>query len=150
MVSKSLSVFADLLNVLLQTHSQSLFLFRLTSHKLRWWAGIYCGSAEMAIIGTVLWALHPALWSQYDLCRMGGAQWLISWPGRTTTPPLARAYGAACPMDSCVGNTHPLCVVCLCVCVWTLLFSFGHLSGMSSFSYAAPCPVVLLLHCCLY
>ena len=50
--------------------------------------------------------------------RDGEAHWLISWPGSTTTPPLAGAYGAACPMDSCVCNTHPrCCLLCACRCV---------------------------------
>ncbi|CAB1451615.1 unnamed protein product [Pleuronectes platessa] len=51
---------------------QPLSLFHLTSHELSRRAGIHCGSAEMAIIGMVLWVLHPALWSHDDLCRMGG------------------------------------------------------------------------------
>lgn len=94
-----------------------LSLFLLTFHHLRWWTGINYTSAEMVIIGTALWTLHPALWSWDDLYRReggrgGGALWLISWPGRTTTLPLARAYGAACPMDSCNRSTCP-CSICV-------------------------------------
>lgn len=51
-------------------------------------------------------------WPLQEGGRGGGALWLISWPGRTTTLPLARAYGAACPMDSCNRSTCP-CSICV-------------------------------------
>lgn len=64
---------------------------------------------------------------------------MISQPGRTTTPPLAGAYGAACSMDSCVDNTYPQCVPALCahVCAHEqreglFLFCIGPLSTLSS------------------
>lgn len=43
-----------------------------------------------------------------------GTQWLISQPGKTNTPPLARAYGASHFTDSCIGNTHPYCDCVVC------------------------------------
>lgn len=71
------------------------------------WNGDYWHSA----LGSAPCPVEPG-WPLKD----GGVQWLISWPGMTTTPPLARAYGAACPMDSCVCNTHPHCMCALSVC----------------------------------
>lgn len=98
---------------------QPLSLFLLTSHKLKWGAGIHCASAEMAIIGTALWALHPALWSQDDLCRTGGlSDWLAGLEG----PPLPHWLGhmELRVLWTAVSATLILtvCVLSMCVCVW--------------------------------
>lgn len=51
-----------------------------SSKRVFFFVVVFCiGSAETGIVGMVLWALHPALWSLNDLSRTGGlSDWLAS------------------------------------------------------------------------
>lgn len=74
------------------------------------------GSAEKVIIGTVLWALHPALWSQDDLCGMGGLSDWLAGLGGLPLPHWLGHMELGVPWTAASATLIVRCMYALCEC----------------------------------